>query len=182
MTHSCFRWAVYCPFDLSFILLVSRPDGCTDKIVKTTHRRNSKMKWNKSRFRPPLCTYRRRNSNGYRPSLCSTAILTRQKRDNNPVLFFCWVSVADDSSIWIDIGLTSRVCCRRGVLWLFARLPLIKPYKLRGSFMFTFWKVLCNRYCNMKALQLYFNWSGEYIVSHVVLKWLQTRRIIKIQF
>ena len=45
--------------------------------------------------------------------------------------------------------------------------------------MFTFRKVLFNRYCNMEGLQLYFNWSGKYIVSPVVLKCLQARRIIK---
>ena len=31
---------------------------------------------------------------------------------------------------------------------------------------------------SVKALQLYLNWSGKY---SVVLKWLQTRRIIKIK-
>ena len=36
--------------------------------------------------------------------------------------------------------------------------------------MFTFRKVLFDQYCNMKALQLYFNWSGKYIVSPVVLE------------
>ena len=40
--------------------------------------------------------------------------------------------------------------------------------------MFTFRKVLFNRYCNMKALQLYFNWSGQPILSPVVLKLLRT--------
>ena len=45
--------------------------------------------------------------------------------------------------------------------------------------MFTFRKVLFNRYCNMKALQLYFNWSGKPILSLFVLKLLQTRRIKK---
>ena len=31
--------------------------------------------------------------------------------------------------------------------------------------MFTFQKVLFNRYYNMKALQLYSNWSGKYSVA-----------------
>ena len=31
--------------------------------------------------------------------------------------------------------------------------------------MFTFRKVLFDQYCNMKALQLYFNWSGKYSVA-----------------
>ena len=31
--------------------------------------------------------------------------------------------------------------------------------------MFTFRKVLFNQYFSMKALQLYFNWSGKYSVA-----------------
>ena len=31
--------------------------------------------------------------------------------------------------------------------------------------MFTFLKVLFDQYCNMNALQLYFNWSGKYSVA-----------------
>ena len=47
--------------------------------------------------------------------------------------------------------------------------------------MFMFQKVLFNRYCKMKALQLYFNWSGKPILSYVVLKLLQACRKIKIK-
>ena len=48
--------------------------------------------------------------------------------------------------------------------------------------MFMFRKVLFNRYCKKKALQLYFSWSEKPILSLVVLKLLQKRRIIKIKF
>ena len=74
---------------------MSRPDKCADKIVKQTLTQMS-------------------NSSGYRylTQLCTS--LTRQKRDINPVLVYCWVSVADDGSILNEIGLTYRVCCRRG--------------------------------------------------------------------
>ena len=56
-----------------------------------------------------------------------------------------------------------------GALSLFARLPLIKPYYCEGYLCSHFQKILYNIYCNMKALQLYSNWSGN-IASHFVLK------------
>ena len=47
---------------------------------------------------------------GYRPLYSNTACtsLTRQKRDNNPVVVYCWVSVADEGSIltqhWVNVS------------------------------------------------------------------------------
>ena len=118
MAHSCSLWAVglYCPLDLSFWLTVRRPDRCrpTDYLCKQTHRRNK---------------------NDYRPSLCNTA--TQAWPDKNEILTQCWFIVGAALQImahyWLDIGLTSRVCSRRGSkLSLFARLPLIKPYNCEG--------------------------------------------------
>ena len=96
------------------------------------------------------------------------------------MLVYCWVIT---SQYWIDIVLTSRVCCIKGggTLSLFARLPLIKPYNCEG--------LLCSRfkkYCLVDIVTWkHYNYIliglGN-IVSHVVLKWLQTRRIIKIKF
>ena len=40
--------------------------------------------------------------------------------------------------------------------------------------MFTFRKVLLDQYCNMKALQLYFNWSGKYSVACCAFKVITT--------
>ena len=48
--------------------------------------------------------------------------------------------------------------------------------------MFMFPKVLFDLYCSIKALKLYLGWSGKPIMSPVVLKLLQTRRLKKYNF
>ena len=47
------------------------------------------------------------------------------------------------------------------------------PSDFSFHFMFKFRKVLFNRYCNMKTLQLYFNLSGKLLLSPFVLELLQ---------
>ena len=87
---------------------MSRPDRCTDKIVKQTHMRNS---------------------NGC-PSLPNAAMPKpdKQRTRYHPVLVYCWRSVADDGSIlnrhWIK---TSRVCSIEGV-----RFRRLRDYLLQN--------------------------------------------------
>ena len=106
--YNTLLFSVSCILSLwSFRLLVSGPDRSTDKIVKQTHRRNS---------------------NGYRPSLSNTAMFKPDLTIKNEILTKCWFIIGQalqmKAQYWIDIGLASRVCCRRGTLSLFARLSV----------------------------------------------------------
>ena len=77
----------YCPFDLSFI---SRSYRCTDKKLKQ-HTGVTEM----------VLVHR------YLTQLC-TSLPRQKKRDINPVLDYCWASVADDGFImnrhWINVS------------------------------------------------------------------------------
>ena len=111
----------------------------------------------------------------YLTQLCTS--LTRQKKQD---ITQCWFIVGPAlwmmAQYWIDIGFTSRVCCRKGGAFIVCSITAYKPYNCEGHSRF-------KKYCSVDIV----TWKHHNniliglanIVSHVVLKWLQIRRIIK---
>ena len=121
------------------------------------------------------------NSNGYRPSL-STHSYTSLTGQKSKIITRCWFIVGAALQMmaqsllnlyWINLLCLLKKRCA----FIVCAITSYKTLKLRGSFR----KVLFKRYCNMKALQLYLSWSVKPLFSPVVLKLLQTRRIIEVK-